>query len=160
MKTLQNLTFLLIIATFMSCKTKPVDCKPFDKLNIKENCSIYFILFEGDRGDFEKANMNFVITDKREIQKLKDTWGFYKTDDRMPCGFGFVVFIIQNGEFIEEIAINEPCGYAVISEEWYDFDKSFLDNIDITKIEKLNKQQSDSIQKAFFNHSIEKNNKR
>ena len=104
--------------------------------------------------------MNFVITDKREIQKLKDTWGFYKTDKRMPCGFGFVVFITQNGELVEEIAINEPCGYAEISEEWYDFDKSFLDNIDIAKIKKLDKQQSDSIQKTFFNQSIEKNNKR
>ena len=112
MKTLLYLISLLIIASYVSCKTKPADCKPFDRLNLNENCAIYFILLEGDRGNFEKANMNFIMTGKLEIQKLKKRWGFYRTDKRKSCGYGFVVFITQNGELVEEIAINEPCGYA------------------------------------------------
>ena len=141
---------------FMSCKTKPVDCKPFDTLDIKENCIIYFTLSEGDQGDFERINQNFAISDKLEIQKIKQNWGLYKTDKRMPCGYGYVVFITQNDKLVKEIDINEPCGYAIISDEWYDFDNSFFDIIDTSRIERLNMQQADSIQKVFFKQSNER----
>ena len=122
---------------------------PFSKLDVQEKCAAYFLLSEGDWGNFEKKNQDFVLTDKIALQKLKDNWVLNKSDERIPCGFGYQLFITQNDKVIEVISINEPCGYAVTTGGWYRFDSEYYGYIDLSKIQKLGKQEADSIRMAM-----------
>lgn len=155
MKRLLQIFALFILA---GCQSSQADYRPFDRLNLNEDPAVYFILSEGDWDDFEETNKNFVLTDKLALQKIKDNWGLSRTDKRMSCGFGYLVFITSKGKLLEEISINEPCGYAVTTGGWYDFDGDYYETIDVSKIKPLTDSQADSIQKFFV--SQDRNNNR
>jgi len=138
-----TILFLTILA---GCTSRQVDYSPFDKLDLEKKCAVYFIRSEGDIGDFENANQDFVLTDKTALHKLKKHWRLTKTDKRMSCGFGYLVFITQDNTLVEEIKINEPCGYATTTGGWYDFDETYYDFIDISKIKAVTRAELDSVQ--------------
>jgi len=144
-KILQTFMLTLIV----SCQPKKVDYNPFHKLDLNQKCSVYFIRSEGDWGNFEKTNEDFVLTDNAALKKLKDNWWLSLTDKRMACGFGYLVFITQNDKLVEKIQINEPCGYAITTGGWYDFNEGYYDFIEVSKISKLNRPTADSVQNAF-----------
>jgi hypothetical protein len=140
---------LFILTVLIGCNQKKIEYNPFDKINLSEKSEIYFILTEGDWGTFEKTYKDFVLADKSAIQKLKDNWKLYKTDRLMACGFGYFVSLTQNGKVVEQIHTNAPCGYATTTGGWYDFDKSYYDFIDVTKIQALTRSEADSIRLAL-----------
>ena len=143
--------YLLTILVFLfSCTGRKVDYRPFDKLDLKENCAVYFIRSEGDQGKFENTNQDFEIRDKKALEKLKANWGLRLTDKRKSCGFGYLVFITQNDSLIEKIEVNEPCGYAITTGGWYEFNKRYYDFIDLSKVEKLERKQAEVIQKKLI----------
>lgn len=155
--TMTKLLSIISLVALISCQPQNVDYRPFDKLDLDEKPAVYFILSEGDWGDFEETNNNFVLTDKVALQKIMDNWRLTKTDNRMSCGFGYLVFITSNNKLIEEIHINEPCGYAVTTGGWYNFDDDYYDFIDLSKIQKLTASQADSIQSALVKQGEDNN---
>ncbi len=152
-KTLQ----ILLLIFFISCRPTKIDYNPFDKLDLNQKCSVYFIRSMGDWGDFEKTNEDFVLTDKVALQKLKVNWVLRLTDKRMACGFGYLVYITQNNKLVESIQINEPCGYAITTGGWYDFDENYYNFIDISKVSKLDRPTADSIQKELVDQKHKSN---
>ena len=93
----RRIRLIIGLIALIGCQPSHVDYRPFDKLNLDEEPAVYFILSEGDWDDFEETNKNFLLTDKVALQKIKDNWGLTKTDNRMSCGFGYIVFITNKG---------------------------------------------------------------
>jgi len=140
---------ILFFTTLLGCKIKTVDYNPFDKVDLDKECAIYFLLSEGDWGEFEKQNKDFVIKDKHAIKTIKENWNLTKTNKRMSCGYGYLVLITQNGKLIERINLNEPCGYAITTGGWYDFNDSYYDYIDLTRIQNLGQVEAHEVQKEL-----------
>jgi hypothetical protein len=148
---LNRILMVLVMAlVVLGCGPSKPDYEPFHDLDLGKSCRVYFILSEGDWGTFEEETKDFVIEDPEAIRRLQADWKFYKTDKRMTCGFGYLVLATVGDSLVREIDINAPCGYAVTTGGWYDFDSDFYESIDVSKVRRLTRQQADSVQSIYF----------
>ncbi|MBA3681945.1 MAG: hypothetical protein H0W73_12410 [Bacteroidetes bacterium] len=133
----------------MACNKYSLDYNPLDKIDLTNKPAIYFLGGEAAPCDFESKYGEYFINDTGAIHKLKNKWVFRKTDEVMACGNSYIIYLVQNDSVINLFSSNAECGYAFMNDYLYEFDKSYYNYLDTTKIQKLTRQQSDSISKKF-----------
>lgn len=135
---------LASVVALSSCGSR-VDEAPFGRLDPRRHCEVYFLRSDGEPSDFNSRNGSFALTDPDQIAKLKARWHLTAENEPTSCGFEYVVYLVQDGEPIDEFSINGPCGYAVTQNGWYRFDTSLYKDIDHTRVQHIGQEKVDSL---------------
>jgi hypothetical protein len=93
--------------------------KVLDDINFSSNEFKLVFIYERGNGSnnlISDTFQNFVISDKRQLLQLKNTWLIKEeTNEIMECGYDYCIYVIDKDSILGQLYVNISCGYVFAS---------------------------------------------
>ncbi|SFN60918.1 hypothetical protein SAMN05421741_10817 [Paenimyroides ummariense] len=138
MKT-KILIILFSLVLFIGCSEKlPNEVYFFENYEVENGKYKLFVI--GTEGEWIDDYKDFYIDDIETLKKMKTQWIFSEKSEVMPCGYGYIIYLVNKKEVLKSEAINIECEYM---SGWIKFPKKYITEykdkfVRMSESEKLN----------------------
>jgi hypothetical protein len=114
---------LLILSLFISgCKEKlEIEYSFFNNIEVEKGK--HKLLVFPLEGEIIDDFTHFYIEDVSTLKKMQQEWVFKHKSDIMPCGYGYLLMLVDEDSIINKKSINIDCEYM---SGWIYFPKKYL----------------------------------
>ena len=156
--------YLLVMILFVGCSNKQ-NIRFFEGYDFNSgNYKLYGILTEGGPTNFTENVGDFVILDTVTLNKIKQDWEIHLTDKRMPCGYSYIMVLMDKDSCVYHFDVNLDCEYLTCEKGWFEFPAKLLNKYEKSVV-KISRQEARTfhdtlISKHVFNLKKTASNKR
>ncbi|MDL2312679.1 hypothetical protein LJC68_07370 [Bacteroidales bacterium OttesenSCG-928-B11] len=90
------------------------------------NYKLYGILSEGGETCFTENVGDFVVLDTVTLNKIKQDWEIHHTNKRMPCGYSYLMILMEGDSCVYDFGVNLDCKYLTCDKGWFQFSPKLL----------------------------------
>jgi len=124
MKFYPKTLLILIIFIFFSCHGRlSEEFKFFENYDL--STGEYKLLVFGTEGTWIDDYQDFYIDDIEVLKKMQKQWVFKRKSAVMPCGYGYIIMLVDENKVLNERAVNIDWDCSYMS-GWLHFPKRYL----------------------------------
>ena len=140
MKAKFLIIFLFIISSISCSEKLPNEISFFENYEVENGKYKLYVI--GTEGEWIEDYRDFYIDDIETLKKMKTQWVFKEKSEVMPCGYGYILYLVNDKEVLKSEAINIDCEYMT---GWIKFPREYISDyknqfIRLNESEKLNFQ--------------------
>jgi hypothetical protein len=134
----RQLIFILTTILLFSCgKQNEKGIQVFEGYDFNTgDFKLYGLITEGGSTSFTEKVGDFVVSDTVTLNRIKRDWQIYPTDKRMPCGYSYIIVLMQGDSCVYHFNINMDCEYLTCEKGWYEFPADLMNKYEnsVTKV--------------------------
>ena len=107
------------------------------------NYKLYGILTEGGPTNFTENVGNFVVLDTVILNKIKQDWKIHSTNKIMPCGYSYLMVLMDKDSCVYHFGVNLDCEYLTCEKGWFKFPAKLLNRYEKSVV-KISRQEANA----------------
>ena len=145
--------YLLIMSFLIGCSNQQ-DIHLFERYDFNSgNYKLYGILSEGGSTSFTDNIGDFVILDTVTLNKIKQDWKIHLTDKRMPCGYSYLMVLMEEDSCVYHFGVNLDCEYLKCEKGWFEFPAKLLNKYEKSVV-RISRQEANALQGTLISKHV------